>query len=254
MAPLPQFPALLMTIFELTYLTMKRRSVNFCGMQFDQGVRVRDTMVMSCLLRNFIRTLALALLVIGLLVNFDILYNGISHDLVGRAGWWSVFEGDGDEDSQIFLIVSLLPTLILILVSFYLSIVLWRYGTESSMVVHSSMCNPWFYPFFGMLALALTQLFDEKLYNIMSNTGYLVYIITVLLAMVEVDKDMVKNDEVANFLVEVAYKGDQVCVAVPSPASTRSRQRDEEVGLEGDDIPQMKVEDEVSQTKAKHEQ
>ena len=94
-------------------------------------MRVRDTMVMSCLLRNFIRTLALALLVIGLLVNLDILYSGISQDLVGRAGWWSVFEGDGDEDSQIYLIISLLPTLILILVSFYLSIVLWRYGTES---------------------------------------------------------------------------------------------------------------------------
>jgi len=63
------------------------------------------------------------------------------------------------------------------------------------MVVHSSMCNPWFYPFFGMLALALTQLFDEKLYNIMSNTGYLVYIITVLLAMVEVGKCIgVKRD------------------------------------------------------------
>ena len=39
-----------------------------------------------------------------------------------------------------------------------------------------------------MLALAFTQLFDEKLYNIMSNTGYLIYIITVLLAMVEVGK------------------------------------------------------------------
>jgi len=97
-------------------------------------VRVRDTMVMSCLLRNFIRTLALALLVIGLLVNFDFLYNDdISHELVGRAGWWSVFKDDGveAEDSQIYLIVSLLPTLILILVSFYLSVVLWRYGTES---------------------------------------------------------------------------------------------------------------------------
>ena len=92
---------------------------------------------MSCLLRNFIRTLALALLVIGLLVNFDFLYNDdISHELVGRAGWWSVFNDDNDdgveaEDSQIYLIVSLLPTLILILVSFYLSVVLWRYGTES---------------------------------------------------------------------------------------------------------------------------
>jgi len=59
---------------------------------------------------------------------------------------------------------------------------------------------------------------------------------------------MVANDEVANFLVEVADKGDQICVAVP--ASTLSRQRDEEVGLEGDEIPQMKAEDEISQTKA----
>ena len=65
---------------------------------------------------------------------------------------------------------------------------------------------------------------------------------------------MVANDEVANFLVEVAGKGDQICVAVPSPASTVSRGRDEEVGMEGDDISQMRAEDEVSQTKAKPEE
>lgn len=59
-------------IFEITYLVHKKRSVNFCGMYFDEGVRVNNTAFMSCMLRNSIRSLATVLLVMGLVVNFDL--------------------------------------------------------------------------------------------------------------------------------------------------------------------------------------
>jgi hypothetical protein len=67
-----EVPILLVVIFEITYLVHKRRSVNFCGMYFDEGVRVNNTAFMSCMLRNSIRSLATVLLAMGLIVNFDL--------------------------------------------------------------------------------------------------------------------------------------------------------------------------------------
>lgn len=116
-----------------------------------------------------------------------------------------------------------------------------RYGTESAMVVHSSICNPWFYSFFGTLAMALGQLFGPALFPIMSNTGILIFIITILLLMAEVDKDIVATHDVACFLVQVAQKGDQIRVGViteDSRASNSEHQqthgqfRDEEEAIE----------------------
>jgi len=206
-----EVPILLIVIFEITYLVHKRRSVNFCGMYFDEGVRIKSTAFMSCMLRNSIRTLATFLLVMGLIVNFDFIKSGTSVDeLAGRAGWWAL--SSEDWSNRLHLLLSLIPTAVLTLVAFYLSIMLWRYGTESSMVVHSSICNPWFYPFFGTLAMGVGQFFDEQLYTIMSNAGMLIFIITILLLMGEVDKDMVVADDVAWFLVTVAKKGDQIRV------------------------------------------
>jgi len=53
------------------------------------------------------------------------------------------------------------------------------------------------------------QLFGTELYTVMSNAGMLVFIITILLLMAEVDKDIVKTDDIASFLVQVAQKGDR---------------------------------------------
>ena len=46
------------------------------------------------------------------------------------------------QNGQILLLLILITTAIVILVAFYLSIMLWRYGTKSSDVLHSSICNP----------------------------------------------------------------------------------------------------------------
>jgi len=220
-----EVPILLIVIFEITYLVHKRRSVNFCGMYFDEGVRIKNTAFMSCMLRNSIRTLATVLLVMGLIVNFDFIQSGkpAVDELAGRAGWWALSKEDWD--SRLHLLLSLIPTAVLTLVALYLSVVLWRYGTESSMVVHSSICNPWFYPFFGTLAMGVGQFFDENLYTIMSNAGTLIFTLTILLLMVEVDKDMVAADDFAWFLVAVAQTGDKTRVVRPARSlSMRLRQ------------------------------
>mmetsp|Transcript_23505 Transcript_23505/g.42207 ORF Transcript_23505/g.42207 Transcript_23505/m.42207 type:complete len:280 (+) Transcript_23505:857-1696(+) len=71
--------------------------------------------------------------------------------------------------------------------------------------------------------MGVGQFFDEKLYTIMSNAGMLIFIITILLLMGEVDKDMVVADDVAWFLVTVAKKGDQIRVVnEPNACSSQS--------------------------------
>ena len=101
------------------------------------------------------------------------------------------------------------------------------------MVVHSSMLNPWFYSFFGTLAMAAGQVFGEELYPIMSNTGILIFIITILALMAEVDKDIVATHEVACFLVQVAQKGDQI--SVTRSRASMEQQNHVEVSGEGSD-------------------
>ena len=74
------------------------------------------------------------------------------------------------------------------------------------------------------------QLFGENFYNIMSNAGVLIFVITILLLMSEVDKDMVANDHIASFLIQVARKGDELRVSPsPQPGGREHRRSEEEL-------------------------
>jgi len=122
-----EVPLLLVVVFELTYLVHKSRSVNFCGMDFDEGRRLHNTAAISCMMRNSIRSLATVLLIVGLIVNLDVIQDDSTIDaLVGRAGWHSFFTMEANVKAKMHLLLSLLPVAVLVLVSFYLSIMLWR--------------------------------------------------------------------------------------------------------------------------------
>ena len=77
------------------------------------------------------------------------------------------------------------------------------------------------------------QLFGEDLYAVMSNAGILIFIITILLLMTEVDKDIIASNDEANFLVQVAQKGDQIRVLSPSTPAQPIFQ-DEEMVIKND--------------------
>ena len=125
-----EVPILLVVTFELTYLVHKRRGVNFCGMYFDEGRRLNNiitTPMKSFVLRNFIRILAVLLLVMGIMGNFDML-GDISevNELAGRAGWWALVQDLWSWSEKGHLLLSLLPTAVLVLCCLYFSILLWR--------------------------------------------------------------------------------------------------------------------------------
>lgn len=211
-----QVPVFLVVIFELTYLVHKRRSVHFCGMSFDEGrlgERVHDVFtisVQSFLLRNVMRILSTLCLVLGVIANFDLLKDRAEKDpLAGRVGWWPLFDRSDDVYVSSHVIISLLPTLVLIVCSFFLSVALWRYGNNSAMVVHSRFINTWYFPMFGTILLAAGQLFSESWYPFMSNLGFLFYTGTLILLMKEIDKDIISTSEFTSFLKIVSEKGNQ---------------------------------------------
>jgi hypothetical protein len=217
-------PIQLNVLFEICYLVHKNRSVNFAGLEFDQGHRVKilNSRTRSFILRNLIRVVSLALLVMGIVANFNIMWlgqDGRKKDsevedsdtsyLVGRIGWWGLHPWTG----QVHLLLSLLPTMFLVLVAFYLSIVLWTYGASSSIVVHSSYLNPWCSQFFGTLCMAVGQCFGESLYLVTSHLGYLMLIWSDLYLMrSEISKEIIQTKDFEEFLQHVGMKGNEVSV------------------------------------------
>lgn len=241
-----QVPIYLVTIFELTYLIHKRRSVHFLGMYFDEGRlgrRVKgvfSTPFKSFLARNFIRILSTVLFATGIIVNFDILPTTETvGDLTGKSGWWNLIQSD-DFVQNIF--ISLIPTAVLIICSFVLSTALWRYGTSTSMIVHSSFLNPWFSPFFGTLALTVGQIFGAIWFTTTSNAGILVYTITLILLMKQIDRDIVSFAEFTDFLHQVAKKGNEITVHNVIEAANRNNQSDNaelKVAAQGISLPNL---------------
>jgi len=126
-----QVPILLATIFELTYIIHKRRSVNFCGLYFDEGRRVQSiitTRWKSFLARNALRILGLVMLTIGILVNLDLLgFVSQADQLTGRVGWANLWNAnDNWTTAHTLVLISLFPTAILVFASCIMSISLWR--------------------------------------------------------------------------------------------------------------------------------
>ena len=132
-----QVPILLVTVFELTYLVHKRRSVSFFWMHFDEGrlgksvQGVFSTPVKSIIFRNLLRILAIVLLAMGIIVNLDLVRDfAETNEYAGRTGWWNLWTKD--DGGQIWtvldthVLLSLLPPLILVVCSTSLSIALWR--------------------------------------------------------------------------------------------------------------------------------
>lgn len=104
-------PILLMTTFEITYLVHKRRSVNFLGIKFDEGRRIK-TGLKSWVLRNVVGVVGLCLAGVGVVVNFDLVQNKHIDEEAGNVSWMSVFD-EGDLEMQVHKILGLMPTLIL---------------------------------------------------------------------------------------------------------------------------------------------
>lgn len=213
-------PMLLVIIFELTYLVHNRRCVNFCGIQFEESRRIRRNEkknlppLKSFLARNMIRALGLCLLALDFFLNFGIL-DGLlnAENELGITGWYFVWDTrDKWKKQKSLILLNLLPTTIFSFTSCYLTITLWRYGTESAMVVHSSCINPWFYPLLGTISAFCGQLCPIGWYPFTSNAGFIFLTGSILHLMSHIDKDIYATSELNEFLDQISTKGYMITI------------------------------------------
>jgi hypothetical protein len=193
--------SLLLSSFDVTYSIHKTRCILFCGV-VDGHTKSKNPTI-SMLLKVAMRLIALGLMIIGIFVNFDLIQP--NNTLAGRIGWYYLVTRKWSNQSW-HVLWSLIPGAVASLASFYFSIALWRYGTTYSMVVHASPFNPWFSPFFGTVALFGSQWFDERWFPLLSNLGTFVYVESMLLLFMEVNKDMEATTDLVDFLDVVQGK------------------------------------------------
>ncbi|CAM9970296.1 unnamed protein product, partial [Phaeothamnion confervicola] len=170
-------PLFLVILFEMAYSVHKRRSVPFCGIFFDQGHRV-NTEACSWFLRNFVRIFAAGLFVLGIFVNFSVIGTGADS---GEGGYLSLLNDPGWE-----FILFLLPVTAMALISLYISLSMWRYGNEASLVVHPTVWNRWIVLLVGSLALLLGLLSGSCCFRVTREAGMVILMISILLMYGEI--------------------------------------------------------------------
>jgi hypothetical protein len=107
------------------------------------------------------------------------------------------------------------------------------------MIVYSSFLNPWFAPFFGTCALAVGQIFNVSWFAVSSNTGLLIYTITLILLVRQIDRDIVSFLEFTDFLSQVAIKGNENTVQSILAKSTSSNAGEVKVTQRGISLPDL---------------
>lgn len=222
-------PSLFLSTFDVTYSIHKTRSIAFCGI-VDGHTRTKNPRVVK-FLKWGTRFIALGLLAIGLIVNFDLITP--VNPLAGRVGWYYLVT-EAWTDESLHVLLGILPIGIASLASFYFSGALWRYGTTYSMVVHASPFNPWFSPFFGTIALVGAQWFDSRWFPLLSNLGIFVFVESILLLFMEVNKDMHAATELVDFLDAIGSKGEdqQLQEAVENDTNGEECKQEEDGDIE----------------------
>jgi hypothetical protein len=211
-------PGIFLISFVITFLAYRTRSMPFCfvyrgpGRQDhvrepwrDDDEEVLQPLVRPAVLVVAIRLFALGLLILNLMVNFDVMWSEPS--LAGRTGWGTVILSDPNDDnnnnnpSMDHIILALVPMALVSLSCLYFSLLLWRYGCELSLVIYSSgVINPWLTPVLGSLAMIIGQLFGPDLFLITSNSGILLYMLSLVRILYEAQRDLQVSGDLGNFL------------------------------------------------------
>lgn len=203
-------PIIFLCSFVITFLAYRTRSMPFCCVYRGPGRQVTtepwrddDEEVLQPLVRPAVlvvafRLFALGLLILNLIVNFDVVWT--EENLAGRTGWATVVMDPTIPDLN-HVILALVPMALVSLLCLYFSLLLWRYGCELSLIIYSSgVINPWLTPVFGSFAMLAGQMFGPDLYLITSNSGILMYILSLVRILFEARKDLEASGDLGHFL------------------------------------------------------
>jgi hypothetical protein len=208
-------PCIFLISFVITFLAYRTRSMPFCfvhrgpGRQDhtepwrDDDEEVLQPLVRPAVLVVAIRIFALGLLILNFIVNFDVMWS--EPNLAGKTGWATVVmmsdPNNNNNSDMDQIILALVPMALVSLSCLYFSLLLWRYGCELSLVIYSSgVINPWLTPVIGSLAMIVGQLFGPDLFLITSNSGILLYMLSLVRILYEAQRDLEVSGDLGHFL------------------------------------------------------
>ena len=74
-------------------------------------------------------------------MNFDLVHSSHVDDTAGNVGLLRVFEGvtaaGGGVEGQVHRILAFVPVAFLVASNLYVAIIMWMYGSNSSMIIHA---------------------------------------------------------------------------------------------------------------------
>ena len=162
----------------------------------DEEDEVYQPLVRPAILVVSTRIFSLGLLVLNLLINFDVLSDD---SMVGRTGWSTVVK-NSENSSTLIVFLALLPMALVSCLCLYFACLLWRYGCEFSMIINTSIFNAWTWPVIGALAMIVGQMFGPELFLITSNSGILLYMISMVRVLYEIRHDIMQAGDLGHFL------------------------------------------------------
>ncbi|RHY28655.1 hypothetical protein DYB32_006274 [Aphanomyces invadans] len=190
-------PAMLLICFEVAYLVHKNRSVNFCGISFDSGHRTHRDEFKSTFLRFAMWVVGLGLLTLKLLV-----YYRYYDDIVFTSG---IYEVNGS--ATVGTILTIIPAFSLVILSIYIGMRLWNYGSNYAYTVHSTCFNPWIWMMVGSFLLAAGYLMPDPLFARTSNGGEICMLAAIIRMFREVHKDLQEGADIAITLLDGSAAG-----------------------------------------------
>jgi len=206
-------PGIFIFTFVMTFLAYRTRSMPFCFVHRGPGRsgagesrlgeedEVYQPLVRPAILVVSTRMFALGLLILNLLVNFDVLSDDSQ---VGRTGWATVAR-DPEGELSLTIFLSLLPMALVSILCLYFACLLWRYGTEFSMIINTSIFNAWVCPVLGALAMIVGQCFGPDLFLITSNTGIAFYMLSMTRVLYEIRHDIRQAGDLGSFLIALEH-------------------------------------------------
>ncbi|KAF1336423.1 hypothetical protein FI667_g418, partial [Globisporangium splendens] len=197
-------PMTLLVCYEIAYLVHKQKSMNFCGISFESGHRRtghgKRQQFLSMYLRFVVWMIGVGLLVLNLLAS----YRWSDED---ASEIKSIYDLQGN--TTIHAIFSVLPALVLVLLSLFIGIQLWNYGTAYSYIIHATRFNPWIWMLVGSLSLLAGYLMPSPIYALSSNAGELFMLATVVRMFREVHHDMQEDQQMRTFIDPIATNSPQ---------------------------------------------
>jgi len=195
----------------------KHRSVKYLGINFDEGKRV-DTSPCSWFLRNLTRLISLALLFMGLAVNFSLFFPHSSEN-AGMSGYL----GLGRVDHAHYYI-SLVPSLVFSLVSLIIAATIRRYGKHSTLLIPRS-CG-WSWMLLGSVLQTAGQFpASSAFYPSTSMAGYTAFLVCVVCTHRLVLKDMGEAERITEFLRRQKAVQQQLAATCVLREGMRARRR-----------------------------